>query len=177
MTDTTPAAVDKYTSMQVMQSFPAYAAWVRHSDYAALSSQLEAAKEQLAEEIRVSTLRGNHIEFDLLPQMADLEMLSKTAHANGKAEGLREADMWKQRAIHQNSVANAEHTRGKAEGLREALDYLIAVGIAGDHHTDPLNQQILALIPADTPDKALRDACKMALSTSSAALAQLKEPK
>ena len=79
MTDTTPAAVDKYTSMQVMQSFPAYAAWVKFTDYAALSAQLEAAQTQLAEEIRVSNLRGNHIEFELLPQMADLEMLLKNA--------------------------------------------------------------------------------------------------
>jgi len=46
MTDTTPAAVDKYTSMQVMQSFPAYAVWVKFTDYAALSAQLEASKEE-----------------------------------------------------------------------------------------------------------------------------------
>jgi len=79
MSDTTPSAVDKYTSMQVMQSFPAYALWVKFTDYAALSAQLEAAQTQLAEEIRVSNLRGNHIECELLPQMADLEMLLKNA--------------------------------------------------------------------------------------------------
>ena len=45
MSDTTPSAVDKYTSMQVMQSFPAYALWVKFTDYAALSAQLEAAHQ------------------------------------------------------------------------------------------------------------------------------------
>jgi hypothetical protein len=40
-------------------------AYVRHRDYDALSARLD-------EEIEISNKRGNHIEFDLLPQMADL---------------------------------------------------------------------------------------------------------
>lgn len=63
MTDTTPAAVER-----------ANGAYVHHSDYAALSAQL-------AEEIRVSNLRGNHIEFELLPQMAALSAQLEAANA------------------------------------------------------------------------------------------------
>jgi len=62
MTDTTTAAVERFYFMSWGMAPSIGGTWVSHSDYAALSAQLEAAEAKLA-----------------------------TAHSQGKAEGLREA--------------------------------------------------------------------------------------
>jgi hypothetical protein len=89
-------------------------AWVRHSEYAALSAKFTAAET----------------ERDALA--------SKLIAADQRVEMLAD------------SIAKA-HAAGRAKGLREALHYLTIAGIAGDHHTDPLRQEILALITTETP--------------------------
>lgn len=52
--------------------------YMAHWEGRALKAEAEA---ELAEEQRISTERGNHIEFELLPQMADLTMRVKELEA------------------------------------------------------------------------------------------------
>lgn len=132
MTDTSPAAVERFSPsharLGAMQPPDAGGDYVRHSDYATLSTQLEAANAELA---RIS--RDNEFEAwaskcqrerDVANQRAD------AAYAKGKADGLREA------------AAECDKTRVCAAEYNLPL---MAMGAAQSRDA------ILALIPADTP--------------------------
>lgn len=46
------------------------------------ADRIEELEAELAEEIRVSNKRGNHIEFELLPKMSDLALRNKELEDN-----------------------------------------------------------------------------------------------
>ena len=100
--ETSPEAVERWDIEPDGSAWPhAEGDYVRYEDYAALSAALEAGKDErrtliqalkdggeiqriataraeaaeaaLEEEQRISTMRGNKIEFDLIPALADTE--------------------------------------------------------------------------------------------------------
>jgi hypothetical protein len=177
--DTTPAAVERLSPYAVDGGCDAYGQmeqddigdYVTYEDYAALSAQL-------TEEIRVSNLRGNHIEFELLPQMADLTAQLETANQRAETAEV-EASFFQSEVKLRNRIpstssamadmmkrAETAHAAGKAGGLREAADmlkveyrissfWLDGQEVFGADAGTPAAcyQTILALIPADTPSE------------------------
>lgn len=76
---------------------PVPAHWVRYvphdpaaDELARLRAEVERLTKERDEADRIATLRGNHIEFRLLPQMMDLEsaLSDERRHADALAETL-----------------------------------------------------------------------------------------
>lgn len=133
MTDTTPAAVsDAFTCIRC--TFDG-----NHHDCQAIEAHIAALSSQLAVEIQVSNMRGNHIEFELLPQMADLQAELATARAAGKAEGLRAASLVADKSMRKYALAAYQNDDGRMQNA------------ARTYCADEIRAAILALIPADTP--------------------------
>jgi regulator of protease activity HflC (stomatin/prohibitin superfamily) len=126
MTDTTPA-VERFNPFDASSEYARMyekpdGRWVRYSDYAALSAQLEEWKEAAQRH------HPNPADFRYWEgRYRDEKARAETARAEGKAEGLREA------ALRVVSRKDGSVLHSPSSDLSEAHD------------------AILDLIPADTP--------------------------
>jgi hypothetical protein len=164
MTDAIPKTAERFDLQQpdnhmglaCMQAEP-YGDYVRHSDYAALSAQLEAANAELA---RIS--RDN--EFEAWAGKCQREC--DAANQRAKQAQL-DAENWARLAARADDAAETARAEGKAEGLREAakrlrMEYNISnmwvngLEVFGSDAATPAAcyKTILALIPASTAEPA-----------------------
>lgn len=95
------------------------------------ADEIARLRAELAEEQRISTERGNHIEFELLPQMADLTMrakeleaeLAETQERNGKLLDISAALDAKANALEAELATARERVAGAYLAAADRLFY------------------------------------------------------
>ena len=76
--------------------------------------RIEELEAKLAKEIEISNNRGNHIEFVLLPQMADLDAkLSKAVEALALADAALSGANMNMRVVEQKVKATLAELKGQ----------------------------------------------------------------
>ena len=112
-------------------------------DMARIAETLRALAARLAEEILISNKRGNHIEFELLPQMADMQ--ARLAEVEAALDSIEaehsistEGNVWRfwrdQAREMAASACDAKSKLAKAvEALREVSAHYTDTGLAAKH--------------------------------------------
>jgi len=136
MTNTTPKAVARFSYDEVNMRNDVFGMWVLYIDYFVLSAQLEAANQRAEKaEVEAEFFQSEVKLRNRIPTtseaMAEMLKRADTAHAQGKAEGLREA-----------AEACENHRYGYPNKMLDICN------LRKTHRND-IAAKIRALIPAD----------------------------